>query len=210
MDITLVNQIDFDCPQLARFIDCAAKFRACSESRVEFKDSTANIKLRRPTTAFGHFDLQIDISCREPNEQLSSTKRVCKYLSTVEDLHIKHQYSQQVWKNDAVENILWLQFLHPFTAVKNLYLSEEIAPGIAAALQELVGGRITEVLPRLQKMSVERPRTLGPLRETIEQFVTARRLSGLPLAVTYEVFWVWPEVEDEWKRTNNVSYELVT
>ena len=60
-------------------------------------------------------------------------------LSTVEDLYIQHEYSQQVWKNDAIESTLWLEFLLPFTVVENLYLSEEFAPGIAAALRELAG-----------------------------------------------------------------------
>jgi hypothetical protein len=46
--------------------------------------------------------------------------------------------------------------------VKNLYLSKEFAPGIAAALQELVGARITEVLPSLQNIFVEGLEPLGP------------------------------------------------
>ena len=39
--------------------------------------------------------------------------------------------------------------------MKNLYLSKEFAPGIAAALQELVGDRTTEVLPSLENLFVE-------------------------------------------------------
>jgi len=46
-------------------------------------------------------------------------------------------------------DIPWLQLLLLFTALKILYLPKEFAPGIAAALQELVGRRITEVLPSL-------------------------------------------------------------
>jgi hypothetical protein len=119
---------------------------------------------------------------------VSSTERVCNsYLhpfSIVEDLYIDYRYSQQAWRNDAVENTLWLQLLLPFTAVKNLYISGEFGPGIAAALQELVGGRIAEVLPSLQNMSVEWPRPLGPFRENIEQFVAARRLIGKPVAIS--------------------------
>jgi hypothetical protein len=62
----------------------------------------------------------------------ASIEQVCNSLhplSTVEDLYIKHQYLQLVWKDDAIENTLWLQLLLPFTAVKNLYLSKEFAPG---------------------------------------------------------------------------------
>jgi hypothetical protein len=109
-------------------------------------------------------------------------------LSTVEDLYIEHQYSQLVWKNDAIENTLWLQLLLPFTAVKNLYLPKEFAPGIAAALQELAGGRITEVLPSLQNILVKGLGPWGPFQENIGQFVGARRLSGRPIAIS-----VWDE-----------------
>jgi hypothetical protein len=42
---------------------------------------------------------------QETDWQLSSIKQVCNSslhpLSTVEDLYIKHRYSQPVWKNDA-------------------------------------------------------------------------------------------------------------
>jgi hypothetical protein len=110
----------------------------------------------------------------------------------VEDLYIDYRFSQL----DAVENILWLQLLLTFTAVKNLYISEEFAPGVAAALQELVGGGMAEVLPSLRNMSVDWPRPSGPpplgsFRENIEQFVAARRLSGQPVAfsVKSERFW---------------------
>ncbi|KAI0277926.1 caspase domain-containing protein [Russula aff. rugulosa BPL654] len=91
-----------------------------------------------------------------------------------------------VWKNDAIENILWLELLRPFAAVENLYLSKEFAPGIAVALQELSG--ITEVLPRLQNIFVEGLERLGPLQENIGQFVATRRLSGHPIAVS---IWTW-------------------
>jgi hypothetical protein len=77
-----------------------------------------------------------------------------------------------------------LDLLLPFTAVKNLYLSKEFAPGIAAALQELVGGRITEVLPSLQNIFVEGLEPSGPFQENIGQFVAARQLSGHPIAIS--------------------------
>ena len=83
-------------------------------------------------------------------------------FSTVEDLYIEQRYSKLVWKNDAIEDNLWLQLLLPFTAVKNLYLPKEFAPGIAAALEELIDGRIAEVLPSLQNISVEGLKPSGP------------------------------------------------
>jgi hypothetical protein len=63
-------------------------------------------------------------------------------------------------------------------------MSKEFAPGIVFALQELVGGRITEVLPNLQNIFVEGLESSGPFQENIGQFVTARRLSNHPIAIS--------------------------
>jgi hypothetical protein len=187
MDITFFNQIDFDFSRLVRFIFRTPKLRALDDAHLQFNDSTASVKLRYWTSESSVYDLLINISCREPDWQLSSIEQVCSSslnpISTVEDLYIDHQYSQLVWKNDAIENTLWLQLLLPFTAVKNLYLSKQFAPGIAAALQELVGARITEVFPSLQNIFVERLKPWGPFQEIIGQFVTARQLSGHPVTI---------------------------
>ncbi|KAN0103705.1 hypothetical protein V8E52_011730 [Russula decolorans] len=186
LNITFFNQIDFDCPRLAQFINCTPALRACDEAHVRFNDYTASITLRNRTSSFD--DFLINISCREPDWQLSSIEQVCNTslhpLSMVEHLYIVHEYWQLVWKDDAIENTVWLQLLLPFTAVKNLHLSTEFAPDIAATLQELVGGRMTEVLPSLQNIFVEGFEPSGLFRENIGQFVAARQLSSHPIAIS--------------------------
>jgi|SRR6266404_3246367 len=109
-----------------------------------------------------------------------------------EVLYIEHEYSRLVWKNDAIENTLWLELLLPFPAVKNLYLSKDFAPGIAAALQEIVG---TEVLPNLQNISVDELEPWGPFKENIQQFVAARELSGHSITIS-----VWDGFR-RWRRS---------
>ena len=185
--ITFFNQIDFDCFRLAQFIDRTPTLRAREEAHVQFDDSTASVKLRyrTPNSSFG--DLLINISCREPDWQFSSIEQVCSSLhplSMVEDLYIEYKYSELVWKDDAIEKVLWLQLLLPFTAVISLYVSEEFAPGIAVSLQGLVGIEITEVLPSLQNIFVEGFEPLGPFRENIGQFFTARQLSDHPITIS--------------------------
>jgi hypothetical protein len=69
-----------------------------------------------------------------------------------------------------------LQLLLPFNPAKNRYLSKDFAPDIAVALQELVGGRITEVSPSLQNIFVEGLEPSGPFLENIGQFVAARQV----------------------------------
>jgi hypothetical protein len=193
--VTFFNQIDFDCPRLAQFINCTPTLRALDEALVQFSDNFARVVLPP-----GPRTLEIAISCGEPDWQLSSVTQVCNFLpplSMVEDLHIEHQYLELVWKDDAIESTLWLELLLPFTAVENLYLSGESAPGIAAALQELVGGRIIEVLPSLQNIFVEGLAPLGPFQENIGQFVTARKLSGHPVAISFRNEPVQNEGEEE-------------
>jgi hypothetical protein len=184
LNIYLPDQIDFDYPRLAQFINCTPTFRALDKAYVEIDDWTSSVAfVDRPRT------LKIEVSCEESDGQLSSVAQLCNSClpvpSTVEDLYIDHQYPLLVWENDYIENTtLWLELLHRFTAVKNLCLSKKFAPGIATALQELVGDRITGVLPSLQNIFVEEPETLGPFRENTEQFVTARQLSGHPVAIS--------------------------
>jgi hypothetical protein len=125
-----------------------------------------------------------------PNLLLSSVGQVCNSsfdpLFRAEDLYIEHPHRLLVWKGNTILTTLWLRLLLPFTAVKNLYLSEEFAPGIAATLQELVGGRITEVLPSLENIFIEGyPEPFETFQENIGEFIIARQLSGYPLAVSF-------------------------
>ena len=189
MDITFFNQIDFDFPRLTQFIYITPTLRACDEAHVRFDDSNAEVELRCPTSRNRTRVLWIRISCKEPDWQLSSIEQACNSslptFSTVEDLYIERRsWEILVWKDNAIENSLWLEVLLPFTAVKNLYLSTEFAPGIAAALQELVGRRMTEVLPSLRNIFVMNLEDRRSIRENIGQFVAARQLSDQPIAIS--------------------------
>ncbi len=179
LDIIFFNQIDFDGPRLAQFIN-RTLILGESDAHVVFDDSTARFLLPFHSKRF-----MVDILCIEPDWQLSSVEQVCNSclppLPMLEGLYIEHRYSQLVWKNDAIENTLWLELLLPFPAVKNLYLSNEFAPGIAAALQDIVG---TEVLPSLQNIFVEGLELSGPFQDNIGQFVAARELSGHSITVS--------------------------
>jgi hypothetical protein len=177
--IEFPKQIDFDCSRLAQFINRTPKHRKHGNALVRFDDWGAGV-------LFGI--LQISTTCREPDRQVSSVAQVCSFSnpSTVEDLYIERQLPHLYWKNDGIENSLWLQLLLPFTAVKNLYLHMEFAPGIAAALQELVGDRITGVLPSLQSIFVDDLES--SFEKSIEQFVVARRHSGHPVAISERTY----------------------
>jgi len=178
--ISFFDQTDFDSPRLAQFISHTPILADC-DAHVDFHDSAASVALRSRSEV-----VEIEISCSEPDWQLPSVAQVCNTclppLSTIEHLFILNGYLKLLGY-DVSEDTLWLELLLSFPAVTNLYLPEYSAPGIVAALQEMVGA---EVLPSLQNIFVEGLEPSGPFQEDIMEFVTARQLSGHPIS-----FFVW-------------------
>jgi hypothetical protein len=186
LEITLFNQIVFDSPQFIQFISRTPTLKAFEKALVRFARDTSRVNFSSQTPGYGTLDMQIP--CMELDWQVSSMEQVCTSclppLSTLEDLYIyEFLHSQLVWQ-DNIENALWLELLRPFTAVKNLYLSEKFASRIMPALQELAGGRSTEVLPTLQNIFLEEPQPSGTVQEGIQQFVAARQVTSHPIAVS--------------------------
>jgi hypothetical protein len=188
-DVIFLHQLIFDTPQLAQFINRSSRRRkdeARNEARMTFSDSRVVVSLPEPFAD----GLELGISCGQSDWQLSALAQVCNssfpqdFILTVEDLYIlENGSSQPRWQED-MEDSQWLELLHPFSGVKNLFLSQEFAPRIAPALQELVGERAIEVLPALQSIFLEGLPPSGVAPEAIQQFVTARRLSSHPIAVS--------------------------
>ncbi len=189
LHITFFNEIIFDTPQLFRFISQRPNLRVLEKGQIVF--NYAAIKVKFPSQTFDYGVLSVVIPCIAQESQLSFLKQVCTSslppISTLVDLStFEDKYSNLCWQDDD-ENILplWLELLHPFAAVKNLYVCKKFVPRIAPVLQELVGGRTTEVLPTLENIFLEgfQPPS-GPLHEGIKPFLAARRLTGQPVAVS--------------------------
>jgi len=181
LNITFFHQLIFDTPQLAQFIGRTPNFEAPDEARVIFSDSHVAVVL--PWFDSG-------ISCRQSDWQLSSLVQLCTsafpraLISTVEHLYILEDgWSRPRWQAD-IEDSQWLEFIRLLTAVKYLYLSLDFVSRIAPTLQELVGERVSEVLPALQCIFLEDLQQSGPVPEAIGQFVAARQLSSRPIAVS--------------------------
>jgi hypothetical protein len=188
LNIIFFNQIIFDTPQLSQFISRRPTLRAPENGHIAFKSDAVIVRFSSQTSDYGV--LGMEIPCTTSEWQLSSLEQVCtsslRPVSTLENLYI---FEDIGWQDD-VENTLWLDFLRSFVAVKNLYLSEDFVPRIAPALQELVGGRTTEVLPTLKNIFLrEGFRSSSPLHEGIEKFVAARRFTSHPVAVLIDDDW---------------------
>jgi hypothetical protein len=185
LHITFFNQLIFDTPQLFQFISRTQTLRAPKEGHITFHSTAIDVEISSQTSDYG--ELSVRIPCTASEWQLSSLEQVCASslppISALEDLYIVEGYPPPSWHDD-VENTLWQDVLRPFVAVKNLYLSEEFVPRIAPALQELVGGRTTEVLPTLENVFSRVFRWWGPIHEGVERFVAARQLTSHPVAVS--------------------------
>ena len=184
--ITFSNNIVFDAPQCIQFISRTPMSRALEKAYIILRNRDASLHFSSQTS--GDRKIHVKTLCRGLEWQIASLDQVCTsclpHPSMLEDLYIyEAPYSPPDWKDD-IENGLWLQLLLPFTAVKNLYLSEGIALRIGPALQESIEGRATEVLPALQKIFLDRPESSGPVQEGIAKFVAARQVASRPVAVS--------------------------
>jgi hypothetical protein len=182
LHITFFHQLILDTPQLAQFINRTPNLKAHNEVQLRFLDDTVQVLLGPMQ------QISIRTACKAPDWQLSFVAQVCgtslSLIPSLEHLYIcDDKYSRSRWEDD-VENDQWLELLHPFTTVKNLYLSKGVVPRIVPALQELVGKKLTKELPALQSLLLEEPHLSGPVQETIEKFVTSRLLYGHPIVVS--------------------------
>jgi hypothetical protein len=192
LNITFFHQLIFDTPQLAQFLARTPNIQPPANDRIVFNFSDPYVEVKSPRT----FPRQsmLRISCIQSDWQLSSLTQVCSsyfpeaFISTVEHLYICGW--QPRWQDD-IEDSQWLEVLHPFTAVKYLYLSETFASRIAPVLQELAG----EVLPCLQNLFLEHLhwQSSGPVERAIGKFVAARQLASHPIAVSD-----WDRKQDGW------------
>jgi hypothetical protein len=186
LSVTFFHQLILHTPQLTQFISRTPtlKLNGQAQARVLFSGSGVSCVL--PLTA--NRGLALGISCRQVDWQLLSLAQFCAssfpraLIQSVEHLYIQEDTHRTCWQDD-IDNSQWLELLHPFTAVKSLYLSKEIVLRIAS-FQELVGERVLETLPVWQSIYVEELPSSGPVREETEKFVAARQLSNHPIAIS--------------------------
>ena len=189
LEITFFNQLIFDTLQLTQFISRAPEFKSCDQAHVHFFHSYFSITFKAPSPQTFYRELVLEILCCHPDWQLSSLAQVCssllpQALIPMAKLYIDDEMLLLFWKEDDFESSQWLEFLRLFAAVKDLYISQKFVSSIAPALQELVGERVTEVLPALQTLFLEMNDPSGSVEEAIRQFVAARQLANRPVAIS--------------------------
>lgn len=202
LTITYFHQLTLDTRQLSQFIGRAPKLEGHNDARVVFSEFNAWVTFLLPTQVepTGEEEIKLGVSCRHPDLQLLSVTQLCTppfpqtFIPAVEHLYIvESKFSPKpLWEN-SIQRSEWLRLLRPFTAVKDLYLSEKIVPLIAPALRELIGERITEALPALQCLFLEGLRTSGPVLGAIAPFIAAREQTTHSIVASN-----WDREEDDW------------
>ena len=151
------NQLVFDTPLLGHFIRRTEPFMTTHAAHVEFYGWGVEVLWGQEEMANDDaFTRSLSISCKPLDWQLSALPQVLNSflssLSTLESLEISVRHED--WQGE-IEVIQWREFLHLFTAVKQMSLKDEASARlIAPALRELAGERATEVLPALQNLSL--------------------------------------------------------
>ena len=181
-EITYFNQLAFCVPQLSRFIGRAenSEIAQSRHAQVRFHINKVCLELRLNCEEDDHLSshLILRISCKRLDWQVSHLAQILgqspTMVSSVDHLSIDEidLHLEPGWEGN-IDDTDWLQLLRPFTAVKTLRGSKQLAGPIALALDTVNGDRVTEELPSLDLLLLEDQ----PVR-TVEQFITVRQLSG--------------------------------
>ena len=184
--ITLFNQPTLDASHLGSFINRIEM--QGSPYRVDILSSggTISITITHPGTVT---KLELKISCKQLDWQLSSICQICDYLSPflfrVEDLGIDTTGSSSV--PDDMDAEQWVRLMLAFRSAKDFRVAGECATDILRALHSADEGQKT-VLPALRNLHVQERVSMldfGPFQDSVESFVTQRRLSGHSVQLYY-------------------------
>ena len=180
-----------DMPLLIQFIYRTDMFEALHQADVVFGSAGAFVKLLSPN---GTTALTLGVLSGEGQRQLSAFVQVWRSslppFPALERVNIRESRPKRGhWKGDAETlRTQWIELLLLFSSVREVRLSGKLIPHVATALVQSLspgGERVSEVLPVLQNLFVDRLRLSQPAEQTIGQFIDMRQLYGRPVAVHY-------------------------
>jgi len=182
----------FDTPQLRHFISHTESFTALNRADVIFDSDDSDISVTFSTPdGPGSPDrgaLTLGVLYTGSGPGFISLVRLCSsslpLLPTLKRLSTRRHLSSREPHTSVTE---WVEFLRIFTFVKDLDLSGnlKLVKFFLAALRELAGERVIETLPALQNIFLSALWPSGNMMKVIEPFVTARQISGRPVAIRY-------------------------
>jgi len=205
IQISFSYQPLFDATQLSQFIGRIEGFDVFHQAYMKFYHGSIFIRFEN---AVQITSLELQIVCIELEAQLSSLAQVCRPFSSpillsMERLEIVVDFPPPDNWDDYLENTLWLwsRLLRSFTAVRDLYLPQELAFRVVRALQDPNGESSEELLPTLRSIFVEGYRSFWEVQVAIRPFTATRQDSGRPEVAIHR--WKQWEDDDEWSQTSS-------
>jgi len=186
--ITFFDCLVLDTPQLRHFISHTKKFTALCQADVIIDGDYNDIGVTfspsgglRPTD---RGSLTLGVQYADSGPGFMSLVQLCSSawppLPTLERLSTRICVPSRLPRIAVTE---WVELLRVFVFVKDLDLFGRLSYQIMNALRELAGEGVIEVLPALKNIFVHELGTSDDILKSIEPFVTARQLSGHPVAV---------------------------
>lgn len=171
LEITYFDKDDgggFQIPQLSEFINRSETLSRLGYAELDFWPDTVVISFDE-SALLSYFTLTArDVGTSQVFSQIPGM------LSNVDRLYITSRYFEYEELSDEIQ---WLEFLLPFTAVKALSVQYKLSPHVALALESLTEDWVTEILPALESLCLEnRPAT------SIKEFLAARQGVGHPVS----------------------------
>ena len=179
--ITYFNQLDFRVSSLSQFIDRAENFDLARlrHARIRFNVSNAYIKLDCEQREHRISRFTLRVVCKGLDWQVSHLARILGQsrvlVSGVGHLSIDEDDLQPGWQHD-MDAADWLELLRPFTAVKMLHASEQLAKHISLALNGASEAFLAGVLPSMNSLWLDDQQVTS-----VEQFLAVRGFSGNPV-----------------------------
>ena len=175
--ISYFNQLNFHAPNLSQFIDRAENFELARlrHARIRFNVNNAYIKLDCEEGEHRISRFTLRVVCKGLDWQVSHLARILGQsrvlVSNVGHLSIDEDDLQPGWQRD-MDDADWLELLRPFTAVKMLHASEQLAKHIALALNDASEELLADVLPSLISLWLDDQQVTS-----VEQFLAVRGFS---------------------------------
>ena len=186
VNITLFHQLTLDVSHLHQFIRRTETLSTLNTATVYLSNRYSRVELYQ--TMQPSSSISLSVWCNGLDWQVSFLAQACNSLSptlsTFETLVIREDGFPSLgpgWEDD-MENSQWLELFHPFTSLKNLYLSRKFVPLVAPALKQLAAESVTGVLPALQNIYLDGLQSSAPV-QGIGEFVAARELFNHPVTV---------------------------
>jgi len=190
LDITLLFQLAFTLVNLAQFVYTIERLR-CLSARVLFRRSCASI-----VTTNGEprdRNLTISVICEPLDWQIDSISQVCgalaQVLSSIEELTLDLEEAGIPFRESALDDTLWREFLQPFRGVRRLHIGSALTSELSDALKPDAGGLVMELLPALQDLEVQLER--DDAYNAFSTFIGARERAGRPVYLSAgHIAWI--------------------